>query len=142
MEKSALCKKIKTFTLATFKTLAVIYYSLLKLVSHNLSLSQKIASVSEKIICLLVRTYIPSLESFAKVYKEVFIGILESEQPYINKSLSISLIVEQDGLKESWVTMKKSGIRNSGFGVYANRAFAKNGFVTVYLGAVKKKRMI
>jgi hypothetical protein len=91
-------------------------------------LSQKIASVSEKIICLLVRTYIPSLESFAKVYKEVFIGILESEQPYINKSLSISLIVEQDGLKESWVTMKKSGIRNSGFGVFANRAFAKDEF--------------
>jgi hypothetical protein len=46
----------------------------------------------------------------------------------------ITLKVEYNGIVENWFEMKKSMVKDGGFGVFALHDFSPNDFVTDYLG--------
>jgi hypothetical protein len=64
----------------------------------------------------------------------VSIACLSSYDPYENESLAITLKVQHDGVIEKWLEMRKSTIRDGGFGVFAIYEFSRKELETVCLG--------
>jgi hypothetical protein len=57
-----------------------------------------------------------------------------SYDPCKNESLVIALKVERDGVIENWLEMRKSTIKDGGFGVFPLHDFLPKEFVTASLG--------
>ena len=69
-----------------------------------------------------------------RVFICVSIDCLTSYNPYNNESLVLTLKVQRYGVVENWIEMKKSSIKDGGFGVFALRDFSPDELITVYLG--------
>lgn len=87
---------------------------------------------------LNILTYLPQLNDYVKVFKEIHIRNLESLDPYSNASFSSTLVVFSKGEERRWLVLKESSIKNSGLGVFAVRTFKADEFVTCYLGIYEK----
>jgi len=90
---------------------------------------------------LNIRTYIPELNDYVKVFKEVHIGNLFFKDPYLNPTFSSTLVVFSKGEEKRWLVLKQSTIKDSGLGVFAARTFKKNEFVSCYLGEYQESVM-
>lgn len=69
-----------------------------------------------------------------RVYCSLEISCLKSYNVYHNDDLKITLKVMLDNRETCWLTMRKSALVGAGFGVYAEKAFKRNEFITVYMG--------
>jgi hypothetical protein len=69
-----------------------------------------------------------------RVFHDVKIDYLTNLDPYKNNSLQMTLKVHHKDTTVEWITMKRSSIRNGGFGIFACRTFNVGELVTVYLG--------
>ena len=69
-----------------------------------------------------------------RVYCSLEISCLKNYSVYNNDELKITLIVIFENRLTRWLSMSKSTITGAGFGVFAEKPFRKNEFITVYLG--------
>ncbi len=69
-----------------------------------------------------------------RVYCSLEISCLKNYSVYDNDELKITLIVIYENRLTRWLSMSKSTITGAGFGVFAEKPFRKNEFITVYLG--------
>jgi hypothetical protein len=88
-------------------------------------------SIKTSVICsnLCVESKFPY-----RVFHDVKIDYLTNLDPYKNNSLQMKLKVQHKDSTVEWITMKRSSIRNGGFGLFACRTFNVGELVTVYLG--------
>ena len=69
-----------------------------------------------------------------RVYCSLEISCLKKYSVYNNDELKITLIVIFENRLTRWLSMSKSTITGAGFGVFAEKPFRKNEFITVYMG--------
>jgi hypothetical protein len=69
-----------------------------------------------------------------RVYCSLEISCLKNYSVYNNDELKITLIDILENRLMRWLSMSKSTITGAGFGVFAEKPFRKNEFITVYMG--------
>ena len=69
-----------------------------------------------------------------RVYCSLQISCLKSYSVYNNVELKIMLMVMFENRLTRWLSMCKSTITGAGFGVFVEKPFRKNEFITVYMG--------
>lgn len=69
-----------------------------------------------------------------RVFFSISVNCVKSYSLYENDNLVISLMIDDGKQLTRWLTMKKSNVVDAGFGVFAEKCFEPNEFITAYLG--------
>jgi hypothetical protein len=69
-----------------------------------------------------------------RIYCSLEISCLKSYSVYHNDELKLTLMVMLKNRLTHWLSMSKSTITGAGFGVFAEKPFRINEFITVYMG--------